>query len=331
LRFRRFAVIGSNCFTGSHFVDALLERPESEVIGISRSPQKSALYLPYLARDLSRFRFQQGNLVREPAGVVAALDAFRPDVVINTAALSEVALSHDRPLEYFRTNTLGTTELAFQLKKRDYLKRYVHISSAEIYGSCPSAIPEDAPLRPSTPYAVSKAAADMYLLTLKKNFEFPVTLIRSTNVYGRHQQLFKIIPRTVIYLKQNRTIELHGGGAAVKSFIHIRDVVDGTLKVLEADQPSEIYHFSSRQSDTIAEVVGLICRLMGRDSAASVRTVGERLGQDARYTLDFTKAKKELGWEPQIPFERGVQEMIAWIESEWSQIQKESLEYVHMA
>jgi dTDP-glucose 4,6-dehydratase len=324
----RFAVIGSNCFTGSHFVDALLARGD-DVLAISRSPESSDLYLPYKSRSLKTFRFEQADMLRTPEKLIGHLDAFAPGAVINVAALSEVALSNHRPLDYFQTNTVGVAQLAHALKGKPYLKRYLHISSAEIYGSCDTPILEEAPLHPSTPYAVSKAAADMYLMTLAKNFQFPVTLIRSTNVYGKHQQLFKIIPRTVIYVKQGKKIELHGGGRAVKSFIHIRDVVQGALKVLEAAHPSEIYHFSKRSPDTIADVVRHTIRWMGKDPEAHVLIVGERLGQDAQYALDYSKAQRELGWSPDTPFEAGVRETIEWIDREWPRIQKEPLEYIH--
>src|SRR4029077_17048135 len=125
-----------------------------------------------------------------------------------------------------------------------WLKRYVHISSPEVYGTCEGTVKEDAPLNPSTPYAASKASGDLFLWTLVKNFNFPLVMIRATNVYGAHQQLFKIIPRTAIYLKLGKTIELHGGGTAVKSYIHVRDVSQGELLAMEHGRKGEIYHFS---------------------------------------------------------------------------------------
>ena len=156
-------VIGSNCFTGSHIVDALLEEGEYSVIGVSRSPEAKSLYLPYKQRQSAGFRFCQIDLVREFARLSELIKEVRPPVVINVAALSEVALSNERPLEYFETNTLGVVRLVDFLRPCRFLHRYVHISSAEIYGPCERAVAEDAHIYPSTPYAVSKAAADLYL------------------------------------------------------------------------------------------------------------------------------------------------------------------------
>ncbi len=323
-----YAVIGSNCFTGSHIVEALLADPEHRVIGVSRSPEYPAYFLPYQQRDTSRFRFHQIDIVRRPADLLNLLDSVQPDVVIHVAALSEVALSYERPVEYFETNTLSVVKLCDHLRRCSYLRRYVHISSAEVFGSCKAPATEDTPFYPSTPYAASKAAADMYLQTLIDFFGFPAILIRSTNVYGRHQQLYKIIPRTVLYLKLGKTIELHGGGKAMKSFIHIRDVVRGMMLALEQDRIGT-YHFSVPSEQTVADVVQQICEWMGCDVARSTRLVGERLGQDARYWLDCSKAHRELGWSAQVPFEEGVREVIEWLEANDVVMQHEPLVYVH--
>ena len=324
-----YAVIGSNCFTGSHIVDGLLENPSNFVIGLSRSPEKSDLFLPYKKRNSKNFKFFQVDLFRQTDQLMTLLDEFQPSCVINVAALSEVGLSNFQPVEYFQTNALGVVRLCNQLRSRKYLKRYIHISSAEVYGSCAAPLLESAPLQPSTPYAVSKAAADMYLMSLHKNFNFPAVLIRSTNVYGRHQQLYKIIPRTIIYLKKGQKLELHGGGKAIKTWVHIRDVVNGILLSAKMGKPGEIYHFSDQNSYSIFELVRKICQLMNKDFASSTTSVGERLGQDAQYLSDYSKAKRELNWAPKISFEQGLKETVAWLEENWDQTVNESLVYVH--
>lgn len=324
-----YVVIGSNCFTGSHFVDALLDDPQRIVVGISRSPEKDALYLPYKSRSSRHVEFYQIDMVRQPETLQSLLDELQPAYVINVAALSEVALSTTSPVEYFETNTLAVVKLCNVLRTRPYLKRYVHISSAEIYGSCERPVEESASLRPSTPYAASKAAADFYLATLVKQFKFPATVVRSTNVYGKHQQLFKIIPRTAIAIRQGHVIELHGGGRAKKSFIHIRDVVRGALAAMWQGTPGAVYHFSVSSEDTVGEVVRRIAALRGRRVEEVAVPVAERPGQDARYWLDCAKARRELGWEPQVPFDEGLREVVEWVDRSWEAIVQEPLVYVH--
>ncbi len=215
------------------------------------------------------------------------------------------------------------------LKDQKSLKRYVHISSPEVYGTCEGVVIEGHPMDPSTPYAASKAAGDLMLFTLVKNFDFPLVMIRATNVYGAHQQLFKIIPRSVIYLKSDRPIELHGGGTAVKSYIHIRDVSTGELAAMERGRPGQMYHLSPDSGVAVRDVVKQICAAMNKEFEASTRTAAERLGQDRAYVIDSSKARGELGWRPRISLADGLARVVAWIDAEWPRIKNEPLDYVH--
>lgn len=326
---RKIIVMGSNSFSGIDFIDLLLEDRRNEVVGISRSPEKNALYLPYQWRQGANFKFYQLDLNKDMPQIIELLDSFEPNYVVNFAAQSEVAPSWEHPEQWFQTNVVALAKLANMLRTRDYLQRYVHISSPEVYGTCEGKVKESAPLNPSTPYAASKAAADLFLLTLVKNFNFPLIMIRSTNVYGARQQLWKIIPRSVICLKMGKRIPLHGGGVAVKSYIHIRDVSRGELAAMEKGRLGTIYHLSPDRGYAVRDVVRKICDLMGRDFEGYTVAVGERLGQDAAYVIDSSRARNELGWYPKIPLEMGLKEVVAWIEENWEQIQKEPLEYVH--
>ena len=325
----KILVIGSNSFSGSDFIDLLLEDPANEVVGISRSPEKTKLFLPYKRHKSPRFRFEQLDLNKDMPRIHDLLDTFQPDFVVNFAAQSEVAPSWDNPDQWFQTNAVALARLTNHLKGRKYLKRYVHISSPEVYGNCQGDVTESAPLNPTTPYAASKAAGDLFLFTLVKNFDFPLVMIRSTNVYGAHQQLFKIIPRTVIYLKREKTIELHGGGTAVKSYIHIRDISRGELAAMQRGQSGAIYHLSPDSGYAVRDVVRSICEQMGRDFAKSTQSVGERLGQDAAYVINSSRARGELGWRPMVAIEEGLSQVIAWVNENWDAIQKEPLDYVH--
>lgn len=329
-RVRKIAVIGSNSFSGSDFIDLLLDDPANEVIGISRSPEKSALFLPYLKRNSSRFSFHRLDLNHDQRNMLELFDSFRPEYIVNFAAQSEVAPSWEHPEQWFRTNAVALAELVNRLKDRDYLRRYLHISSPEIYGTCSGTVTESAPYNPSTPYAASKAAADMLLLACFRQFNFPVALVRATNVYGAHQQLFKIIPRAVIRIRSGGKIELHGGGASVKSYIHVRDVSRGELSVMLDGTAGEIYHLSPDAGISIRELVAMICRMTGVNFTDYVRSAPERPGQDAAYIIDSSKARQTLGWRPGVALEDGVREVINWIDRNWETISRLEQNYVHI-
>lgn len=328
---QKVAVIGSNSFSGGDFIDLLLETPERRVIGISRSPEKGRLFLPYQRWTDDRFAFHQLNLNLHRDEILAVLDRFQPEAVVNFAAQSEVAPSWQHPEHWFQTNVVALAGLLNRLKDRAYLRKYVHISSPEVYGTCLGRVTEEAPVDPSTPYAASKAAADLFLATLVKNFTFPLVTIRATNVYGAHQQLWKIIPRTAIYLLRGEKISLHGGGTAVKSYIHIRDVSRGELLAMEQGQPGSMYHLSPDQGYAVRDVVRRICELLGRDYTASTLTVGERLGQDAAYIIDSSRARIELGWRPQVGLDEGLREVVSWVKHNFQEICTQPLEYRHAA
>ena len=326
---RKIVVIGSNSFSGSDFIDLLLGNERNEVIGISRSVEKIALFLPYKRRKGAKFKFYQMDLNKHMPQIIGLLDSFEPEYVVNFAAQSEVVPSWENPDQWFQTNAVAITELAHNLKDRKYLKRYIHISSPEVYGTCSGTVREDASLNPSTPYAASRAAGDLSLFTFFKNYDFPLVMIRSTNVYGAHQQLFKIIPRAIIYIKMGKTVELHGGGHAVKSYIHIRDISRGEALAMEKGRVGEIYHLSPDKGIAIRDVVKTICEKMGVTLEKAAKMVAERLGQDATYVIDSSKARDELGWQPEITFDKGISSVIKWIKDNWDEIQNEPLEYVH--
>ena len=324
------AVIGSNSFSGSDLVDLLLTQRDYRVLGISRSPEKSELFLPYQRNpNLSRFTFYQMDMNNDMEGLKHLLSREKPSYIVNFAAQSEVAPSWQYPEQWFQTNAVAIAALGNYLKDKKWLKRYVHISSPEVYGTCQGIVKEDARLNPSTPYAASKAAGDLMLLTLVKQYNFPMAMIRATNVYGAHQQLFKIIPKSVIRLKQNKVIELHGGGVAVKSYINIRDVSRGEMLAMEQGDNGETYHLSPDSGVSVHDLVRMICRLMGRDFEKATVNVGERPGQDAAYVIDSTRARERFGWQPKISLEDGLHRVIDWVDDNWGQIRKEPAAYAH--
>jgi dTDP-glucose 4,6-dehydratase len=328
----KVVVLGANSFSGQDFVDLLLDDPSYEVIGVSRSAERSPLFLRYRhRRDLSRYRYHRLDMNCDMASILALLDSEKPRAIVNFAAQSEVAPSWEHPEHWFQTNTVALAKLVNHLRRRDYLRRYLHVSSPEVYGTCRGVVTEAAPANPSTPYAASKAAADQLLGTYAKQFGFPLLTVRATNVYGARQQLFKIIPRSAIYARLGRTIELHGGGQAVKSYIHVRDVSLGEKAVLEHGQVGELYHLSPGQGVRVRDVVGMICERTGRRLEDATVDVGERPGQDAAYVIDSGKARSTLGWRTTISLEEGLAEVVGWVGQHWDTIQGQTLEYRHVA
>lgn len=325
----RALVIGSNSFSGSDFIDLLLETGRYDVVGVSRSPEKDAVFLPYRRHSNPPFTFHQVDCNTAGQKLLDLCDTLQPAYIVNFAAQSEVGPSWVTPWEWFQTNAVAVTRLVHALKDRAWLQRYVQISSPEVYGTCSGTVREDAPYHPSTPYAASKAAGDMSLATFAAHWQFPLVTIRATNVYGAHQQLHKIIPRSLLAIKQGRPIALHGGGHAVKSYIHIRDVSRGELAAMEQGEPGLIYHLSPDRGIAVRDLVQRICAMMGVAFAKAVTATEERLGQDAAYIIDSTRAREAFGWRPQITLEDGLAGVRRWIEAHWQVLQHAPQDYVH--
>ncbi|MGI8964651.1 MAG: GDP-mannose 4,6-dehydratase, partial [Limisphaerales bacterium] len=295
-------VIGSNSFSGATFVEYLLAR-DSEVFGISRSPEPIQAFLPYKwnsSHASATFRFAQLDLNRDLEKIVSTLEDFKPDYVVNFAAQSMVAESWLYPEQWYQTNVVANVRLHEKIRRFPFVKKYGHVSTPEVYGSCQGDVTENAAFNPSTPYAASRAACDLHLLTFFKNYQFPVVFTRAANVYGPGQQLYRIIPRTIFFIKTGRKLQLHGGGRSVRSFIHGRDVADGTWRVVQRGIPGETYHFSTDLYLSIREVVEKICQKLDVNFNDVVEVVGDRPGKDAAYLLDSAKARKTLGWRDQI-------------------------------
>jgi dTDP-glucose 4,6-dehydratase len=321
-------VVGSNSFSGSTFVDYALQQG-SRVLGASRSVEPMDTFLPYKWHDHSNFSFHHLDLNNDLQEITALLHDTKPEFVVNFAAQSMVGESWLNPGDWFMTNTVSTIKFHDELRKCDSLKRYVHVSTPEVYGSCSGFVKEDFPFNPSTPYAVSRAAADMSLRTFRAAYNFPVVTTRAANVYGPGQQLYRIIPRTILFILLGRKLQLHGGGVSTRSFIHMQDVSDATWKIMQQGQDGDTYHISTNEVISIRALVERICEKLDVKFEDHVEFVGERAGKDSAYHLDSTKLRTELDWQDHINLDKGLAECIANVKSNFDVLKNQPFDYQH--
>lgn len=329
---QKIIVMGSNSFSGSHFVNRALERG-MEVVGMSRSKESDPVFLPYCWKKEHKrdFSFFQMDLNHDLKKIMEIVYDFRPGYVVNFASQSMVAQSWENPGHWYQTNTLSTILFHDQLRRCKFIKKYLHVSTPEVYGSCSGSVKESHHYNPSTPYAVSRAAADMSLKTFFESYQFPVVYTRAANVYGQGQQLYRIIPRAILFFMLGKKLSLHGGGTSVRSFIHINDVVVGTLEVLLKGVPGEIYHLSYPRLISIKDLTFKIAELLGTDFESHVEIAAERLGKDFSYSLDYSKARDQLGWEPVVEMEKGLDETIHWVKDNINILKELPFDYTHKA
>lgn len=298
----RIAVIGSSSFTGRAFV-ALMRHLGHEVIEISRPDY-----------DL---RFPE-NI----AGRIATVSASH---VVNFAALNMVAESWQHFADYYEVNVIGVAVLCDKLRSLKWDGRFIQISTPEVYGSQGGLIKEGAPFRPSTPYAVSRAAIDMHLKALHAAFGFRVLFTRSVNVYGPGQQPYRLIPKTVLSILRGDKLKLHGGGVSRRSWLHVADAAEAIRGVVLYGTEGEDYHISGSPLTSILEVVARICRLMDVPFDEAVEVGTERPGKDMDYDLDDSKLRRMWATDRK-EFGIGLAETVEWFKR--NQVTG-SLEYAH--
>ena len=334
----RFLVIGSNSFSGSHFVSSAL-REGYEVFGLSRSNEPNKVFLPYRwtdnltkAKSLSKnkFEFFRANLNNDLDSIINFINELRPTHIVNFASQGMVAESWLNPLDWYNTNLLSQVAFHDQLRKCKFIEKYIHITTPEVYGSINEKwIKESNNFNPSTPYAVSRAACDMHLLSFYKAYDFPVVFTRAANVYGPGQQLYRIIPRTILSALTGKSMDLHGGGNSTRSFIHISDVISATLEISISAQPGTSWHISTLESITIKDLVKKICELTSIDFNSIVKITTDRLGKDQSYLLDSSSLRKEFGWTDKISLDDGLCDTLNWVNSNLETLSKLEWSYLH--
>ncbi len=327
----KFLVLGSNSFSGATFCDHLAALGH-DVIATSRSAEPHRALLPYAwQKRPGKVHFERVDINHDLARLSVLLKRERPTHVVNFAAQSMVGESWNDPDHWMMTNVVSTVRLHERLRAYDGLARYVHVTTPEVYGSTPSWAREDQPFNPSTPYAVSRAAGDMSLKTYFDRYGFPVVFTRAANVYGPGQQLYRIVPRTILAALSGQRMKLDGGGKSERVFIHMTDVSDATLRIAMKGTPGASYHISGYELVTIRILVEKILARLGKRLEDCADIGPERPGKDGAYMLDSFKLRTELGWRDQISLDAGIDDVIAWARRFENELPQLPLRYEHKA
>ena len=258
--------------------------------------------------DDDRLRFVHGDIldVRLTDELVAAADA-----VVHFAAETHVDRSILHAADFVETNVVGTQTL-LDAALRHGVERFVHVSTDEVYGSIAAGSwNEERSLEPNSPYAASKAGSDLLARAYFRTHELPVMVTRCSNNYGPYQFPEKVIPLFVTNLFTGARLSLYGDGANVRDWLHVDDHCRAIHLVLEDGRPGEVYNIGGGTELSSKELTGLLLDACGADWT-SVDHVEDRKGHDLRYSLDFSKVRDELGYQPQVPFESGLAETIRW-------------------
>jgi dTDP-glucose 4,6-dehydratase len=307
-----YVILGGNGVFGVHTAFYLLAQNETKrVVCIGRNPEKSEPFTLRLGQGDPRYCYQQIHIVFEHDRLFELLDREQPEVIINFAAQGEGAASWKYSWRYFDTNATALARITEELMKRKYLKRWIQIGTSELYGSVSRPARETDPILPTSPYAASKAAGDMHLISIAK-LKFPMNIVRPSNAYAPGQQLHRITPRAVVCGLSGQKLPLHGGGVSKKSYMHARDLAKAIHLLAQKAELGKVYNVGPPEPVAIRELVDLAAKEMGLTLEQLCQMTEPRFGEDWVYWLDSSAIEKDLGWRHEISLSEGIQEMVAW-------------------
>ena len=307
----KLLVTGGAGFIGSNFVRYVLGRhADAHVTTLDSLTYAGNLANLESLRCERRHRFLRAD-VADAAAVTAAL-ADGVDAVVHFAAESHVDRSISDPAPFLRTNVIGTGVLLDAARARR-VGRFVHVSTDEVYGSLDSGgcATEGFPLRPTSPYAASKAASDLLALSYARTHGLDVVVTRCSNNFGPFQFPEKLIPLFITNALVDEPLPLYGDGGNVRDWIHVEGHCAALDAVLRKGQPGEVYNIGAANEWTNRELTREILRRLGK-SEDLVRCVPDRPAHDRRYALDWTKLRGETGWVPRRSFATALDETIDW-------------------
>ena len=308
----RILITGGAGFIGSHFVRYSLEKhPEYDVAVLDK--------LTYAGRPenlhdvLDSVQFFHGD-VCVPADVERAIDGC--NLVFNFAAESHVDRSINEAGAFVNTNVWGTYVL-LEAARRHKIERFIQISTDEVYGSCLNgSFTEDDTANPSSPYAASKASADLLALSYVRTYGLSVLITRSSNNFGPYQYPEKVIPLFITNALEDKPLPVYGDGRNIRDWIYVQDNCTAIDFVSQNGTPGEIYNIAAKNEKENLQIVDQILQLLKKPEAL-IRFVQDRPAHDRRYSLDVTKMTA-LGWVPIAPFEEALANTIDWYQkNEW--------------
>ncbi len=316
-------VTGGAGFVGSNFCYLLLdERPDDyRIVCIDALTYAANFHTLDRAEQNPNFKFYRENVCNREE-IYKIFETEHPDIVVNFAAETPIDRTFSNPTLFLETNILGTQVLLDACRKFG-IERFHQVGTDEVYGDIPLDrtdlfFYEDTPIQTSSPYSTSKASADLLATAYYRTYELPITISRCSNNYGPGQYPRKFIPMIINRALQNKELPVYGGGLNERDRIYVKDHCRGILSVIEKGRIGEIYNLGSSEEKSDIEVVRTVIRELGLDESV-IKHYEDRRERGRRYAIDSSKARTELGWNPEVSFDEGIRKTIEWYRNnaEW--------------
>lgn len=310
----KFLVTGGAGFIGSNFLHFMTKRyPKDSFACLDALTYAGNMETLGPVMRLTNFKFIMGD-IRDRAFVYKLFEKERFDIVINFAAESHVDRSIENPQVFFETNIIGASVLLDACQKYG-IKRLHQVSTDEVYGDLPLnssyCFHEQDPVKGSSPYAVSKSAADLLVLAYHRTYGLKVTISRASDTYGPYQFPEKLIPLMIQKARKGEKLPVYGDGKNVRDWLHVSDHCNAIDLIVRKGRDGEIYNVGGHNERSNLQVVKTILKALGKDDSL-IENVKDRLGHDRRYAICPDKIESELGWMPEYDFDTGIAETILW-------------------
>ena len=324
----KILVVGSSSFSGASMVKYLLDKNKYKIYGTFRR-KKISTYLPYkFSKNFRLFKEYKIDFTKNSDHLLNIISKIKPKFIIDFASICMVNESWKNSEIYFQINVLSKMRLIEYLSKQSFLKKYIYISTPEIFGSSKEFINENHNIfKPSTPYATTKLCAEIILKNYFSNYKLPLIISRFSNFYGPGQPLYRLIPKIIACIDNKNKFPIQGNGKSKRNFIFSHDFCNGINKILTKGKIGKTYHFSGNSFDSVMDIVRTICDIKTYDIKKLIRKTKSRIGQDFIYKLGSKKTKKELSWKPVYTLKKGLKEVIMYHNTNFTKIFKKQLIY----
>lgn len=330
---RTWLVTGAAGFIGSNFVRlALAEGWCDRIVAVDLLTYAGNLEnLEGLLGSDDRLKFERGD-VCDAAAMGRLVAEEKPDILFHLAAESHVDRSIEDPAPFIRTNVLGT-QVMLDAARRAGIRRFTHVSTDEVYGALAldtkERFHEGLPLAPNSPYAASKAAAELLVQAAHHTHHMDVVVTRCSNNYGPYQFPEKLIPLMISNAMAGKELPVYGDGLYVRDWIHVSDHCRGIRAAAEGGRTGHAYNIGADNERPNIELVRTILGILGKPDRL-IRYVKDRPGHDRRYAIDSSKLAGETGWKPLVPWERGIRETVDWYRANTGWLERiRSGEFMH--
>lgn len=312
-------ITGGAGFIGSHFIRYIAQKnPQYQLINLDLLTYAGNLTNLLCVEKHPNYYFIQGDICNFElvddivSGKNEVLGSSPVDLIINFAAESHVDRSIREPATFFRTN-IGGTQILLDAARKYGVKRFVQVSTDEVYGSLGESgyFSENSHLSPNSPYSASKAGADLLVLSYHSTYNIPVNITRCSNNYGPNQFPEKLIPLTITNAVQSKEISVYGDGLHVRDWLHVQDHCTALDLIIHHGTKGEVYNIGTQDEWDNLSVVKKILSIVDKPETL-IRFVPDRPGHDRRYAMDASKLRDQLGWKPYYSFEKGLLETVNW-------------------